>query len=619
SSMKPIRTATLAYFYGALVLLFMLAKPCFIYVQSEAVRGEVPAADMARILWHGRPLDLATAGYATAPLWLLLGLSLWFRLRGLRIVYRAYAAIVAAVVSITLVADTCLYGFWGIKLDGTIWNYLSQPGGALASVSMNYAMWAVLATVLAAAVIYALLRSIMPPTLPPCRHRGWGTALWTLMGGLLFLGIRGGVGKSTANVGMAYWTDRPFLNHAAVNPLFSVMASLQKTRNFQDECDFFSEDERARLFATLHYNTESLRPDTLLRTPRPNVLLVLMEGCGATFVHAVDSASNPSITPCLNRLAAEGIVFTECYANSFRTDRGTLCALSGFPAFPDVSVMKLPGKYGHLPSIAASLRQAGYATEFLYGGDINFTKMKGYLSATGFETILGDTHFPLEVRRTHAWGVTDGIVLDTLFNHVIAPAPDGKPRFTVCLTLASHEPWAVPFEKFPDNKRTNAMAYLDDCIGRFVQRLRSTPEWSNTLLVLLPDHGIGYPEDITPPDPRRYHIPLIWAGGALAKPMRYEKVCNQSDLAATLLAQLRLPHADFLFSRNVLAPSYTRPTAFHSWSEGIACVDSAGCTVWHLASERVIWDKPEPSASRLNAAKAYWQTAYDEVGRLNKE
>ena len=100
--------------------------------------------------------------------------------------------------------------------------------------------------------------------------------------------------------------------------------------------------------------------------------------------------------------------------------------------------------------------------------------------------------------------------------------------------------------------------------------------------------------------------------------MRYEKVCNQSDLAATLLAQLRLPHADFLFSRNVLAPSYTRPTAFHSWSEGIACVDSAGCTVWHLASERVIWDKPEPSAARLNAAKAYWQTVYDEVGRLNK-
>ena len=86
--MKPIRTATLACFYGAIVLLFMLAKPCFIYVQPATVRGEVSAAELAHIVWHGLPLDLATAGYATATLWLLLGLSRWFRLRGLRIVYR---------------------------------------------------------------------------------------------------------------------------------------------------------------------------------------------------------------------------------------------------------------------------------------------------------------------------------------------------------------------------------------------------------------------------------------------------------------------------------------------------------------------------------------------------
>lgn len=615
--MKPIRTATLAYFYGALVLLFMLAKPCFIYVQSEAVRGEVPAADMARILWHGLPLDLATAGYATAPLWLLLGLSLWFRLRGLRIVYRAYAAIVAAVVSITLVADTCLYGFWGIKLDGTIWNYLSQPGGALASVSMNYAMWAVLATVLAAAVIYALLRSIMPPTLPPCRHRGWGTALWTLMGGLLFLGIRGGVGKSTANVGMAYWTDRPFLNHAAVNPLFSVMASLQKTRNFQDECDFFSEDERARLFATLHYNTESLRPDTLLRTPRPNVLLVLMEGCGATFVHAVDSASNPSVTPCLNRLAAEGIVFTECYANSFRTDRGTLCALSGFPAFPDVSVMKLPGKYGHLPSIAASLRQAGYATEFLYGGDINFTNTNGYLLATGYERTLGDTSFPVSVRRTHDWGVTDHIAFDTLYARIMR-YPKDKPWHTGFLTLSSHEPWKVPYQRIAGDERANAMAYLDDCIGRFIDRLRQSPQWANTLVILLPDHGIPYPDTLTDADERKSHIPMIWTGGAVRAPRRIETLCNQTDLPATLLGQLGLPHDDFRFSRDILSRTYTHPSAVHAWSEGIYFKDETGITVLNLLTKPVstFREDPQPSGRRTNAAKAFLQTAYDALGEL---
>ena len=546
-------------------------------------------------------------------------IGIWVKLplKCLNIYYRGVNTLLAVLLALIFVADTVLYSFWEFKLDGTVFNYISQPGGALQSVSPLYAAGVVAAFAITAAALWVVYDRFRPKkTLPRERRRVASSLLMLLCGGLLFLGIRGGVGRSTANVGMVYYSTEQFLNHAAVNPAFSLLSTLSAGKDYASECDFFEEEERARLFDALQFGGDDTGTDSLLTTRRPNIVMILMEGCGATFVESL--GGEQGVTPCLNALANEGVLFTQCYANSFRTDRGTLCTLSGYPSFPDFSVMKQPRLSRRLPSIAASLVRAGYATEFLYGGDINFTKMKGYLSATGFETILGDTHFPLEVRRTHAWGVTDGIVLDTLFNHVIAPAPDGKPKFTVCLTLASHEPWAVPFEKFPDNKRTNAMAYLDDCIGRFVQRLRSTPEWSNTLLVLLPDHGISYPEDITPPDPRRYHIPLIWAGGSLVKPMRYEKVCNQSDLAATLLAQLRLPHADFLFSRNVLAPSYTRPTAFHSWSEGIACVDSAGCTVWHLASERVIWDKPEPSAARLNAAKAYWQTVYDEVGRLNK-
>lgn len=615
--MKHLRY--LAQQFLLLLLTFVAAKPLFLLFNGGAAHPYA-FGDVIAVMWHGLPLDVATTGYAVIPYYLLLCIGIWAKLplKCLNIYYRVVNALLAVLFALIFIADTVLYSFWEFKLDGTVFNYINQPGGALQSVSPLYAAGVVAAFAITAAALWVVYDLFRPKkTLPREQRRVASSLLMLLCGGLLFLGIRGGVGRSTANVGMVYYSTDQFLNHAAVNPAFSFLSTLSAGKDYASECDFFEEEERARLFDALQFGGDDTGTDSLLTTRRPNIIMILMEGCGATFVESL--GGEPGVTPCLNALANEGVLFTQCYANSFRTDRGTLCALSGYPSFPDFSVMKQPRLCRRLPSIAASLVRAGYATEFLYGGDINFTKMKGYLSATGFETILGDTHFPLEVRRTHAWGVTDGIVLDTLFNHVIAPAPSGKPKFTVCLTLASHEPWAVPFEKFPDNMHTNAMAYLDDCIGRFVQQLRSTPEWSNTLLVILPDHGIGYPADITPPDPRRYHIPLIWAGGALAKPMRYEKVCNQSDLAATLLAQLRLPHADFQFSRNVLAPSYTRPTAFHSWSEGIACIDSAGCTVWHLASERVIWDKPYPSASRLNAAKAYWQTAYDEVGRLNKE
>lgn len=603
-------------YYATLVVLFVIAKPCFVWAQSAEVRQGVTAGDVLRSVWHGLPLDLATAGYATAPLWLLLGVSLWRKVSGLRIIYKVYVAVIAAVLAVVWVADACLYSFWGIKLDGTVWNYLSQPQGALASVSMGYALGVVLAVLFAGLATFVLLRWQVghQPIYPATRRWAW-SGVWVLVGGLLFLGIRGGVGRSTANVGMVYYADRQFLNHIAVNPVFSIVSSIFKTRRFDKEAEFFSEAERQRLYTMLDYSPRSEDSESLLTTSRPNVLIVLMESCGGTFVHAVDSLSDPRITPNLNRLASEGVVFTRCYANSFRTDRGTVSTLSGWPAYPDVSVMKVPSLCQGLPSIARSLKRAGYSTGFLYGGDINFTNTNGYLLATGYEQTWGDTSFPVSVRRTHAWGVTDAITFDTLYHRVVS-MPEDRPWHLGFLTLASHEPWKVPYSRIKGDQVANAVAYLDDCIGRFTERLRHTPQWNNLLIVFLPDHGIGYPEGLADTDPRRSHIPLILAGGAVKGPRRITTICNQSDLAATLLGQLGLPHNDFPFSRDVLSRTYTRPSAAHTWSEGILWIDPTGYSAVNVLTKpaSVTNEHPAPSRRRANAAKAFLQTCYDALG-----
>lgn len=610
------QTLTLLRYYFTLVILFVVAKPLFILSQSHEVTGTLSVSDYFDVMTHGLPLDLATAGYASAPIWLLLALTLWVRVPKMRLIYNVYAALVASLLAVICVADACIYSFWGIKLDGTVWGYISQPEGALRSVSGGYALLVALVIVVVGVAVFSLLRRALPADLGRCRRPiGW-SALWVVMGGLLFLGIRGGVGRSTANVGMVYYSDRPFLNHAAVNPVFSIVSSLFKTRDFAAEYNFYPEARRRALFSTLEYNTQSVSPDSLLTTSRPNVLLILMEGCGGTFVHAVDSLSDPNVTPNLNRLAREGVVFIQCYANSFRTDRGTVSTLSGYPAYPDLSVMKVPALVQHLPSIARTLRGAGYSTSFLYGGDINFTGTHGYLVATGYGDTRGDTSFPVSVRRTHAWGVTDGIVLDTLYQ-MVTRQPAGRPWHIGCLTLASHEPWQVPYSRIKGDERANAMAYLDDCIGRFIDRLRRTPAWANTLVILLPDHGIGYPEGLSDSDPRRSHIPLIWTGGAVRKARTIPTLCNQSDLAATLLGQLGLSHADFRFSRDVMSRSYTRPSAAHTWSGGFLWLEPAGRTVFDLVRQPVAVSAsaPAPSAPREQRAKAYLQTIYDALGK----
>lgn len=350
----------------------------------------------------------------------------------------------------------------------------------------------------------------------------------------------------------------------------------------------------------------------LLASDKPNVLLILMEGCGGLFVNAVDSLANPDITPRLNALAREGVLFSRCYGNSFRTDRGMVCALSGYPSFPDVSVMKLPGVVNRLPGIAASLKRAGYSTQFLYGGDINFTVTNGYLLATGYERTYGDTSFPMADRRTHDWGVTDHIAFRRLLEMTREAEKEHRPWHIGMLTLASHEPWRVPYNRIPGDKVANGIAYLDSCIGDFMDSFRKTPAWNNTLVVLLPDHGIGYGDVAECTDPRRNHIPLLFCGGAVKRSLVVDKLCNQSDLPATLLGQLRLPHDEFRFSRDILSRSYTHPTAVHTWSEGMLYADTTGYTVVNFVTRphSVVADSPRPSASRLRDARAFLQTAY---------
>lgn len=662
-----IRLTFLLKFFATLVALFAAAKPFFMLFNGAVGRG-VAVRDYCAVVWHGLPLDLATAAYLTALPWLAVLLSVWTRPpRFARGLYLVYAGAISLLLSLILVGDACLYGFWGFKLDGTVFNYLDSPKGAAASVSATYLVLAVSAILLLATGCYFLLRRLCPPlpapgraarqgahepaphaeksgstaekstpsvnkstpsveksggrlnkSAPSVEKRGGGAAsrcaatlLLLIAGGLLFLAIRGGVGRSTANVGMVYYCDNQFLNHSAVNPAFSLFYSLKKAQDFGRQADYFPEAERAARMAEMRYDTLTVDPDTLLRTDRPNVLIVLMEGLGGTFMESVGGA--PGITPHLDSLAAEGVVFTRCYANSFRTDRGTVCTLSGYPSFPDVSVMKLPAKSRTLPSIAGTLARAGYRNDFLYGGDKNFTNMNSYLLGTGYHKVYGDTDFPVADRRTHAWGVTDSLTFERLYR-MVAAHPGGERWHTTFLTLASHEPWVVPYARIPGDEVANSMAYLDHCIGRFVQRIRHTAAWENLLIVFLPDHGIPWPKGLAEEDPRKWHIPMVWAGGSVKGHRVIDKICNQTDLAATLLGQMGLPHGDFRFSRDVASRTYRYPCAVHTWSAGVALIDTTGHTVYDLTSSRTIADKPQPSATRLDRAKAFLQTCYDDLG-----
>ena len=590
------RLLYLIKFYLVTVLLFVVAKIAFMLINHEG--HDFTATDMWQVVRHGLSLDLSTSLYLLIIPFLVAMVAVWADGKWTKITLRVYSIFIATMMMLAFVADTSLYPFWGFKLDASCLQYLESPTEAGASVSGLYLTVRFIVLLIGIWLVYRLYKCIPLWSNRP-RYRRISTLGGVLLIPLIVIGIRGGLDESTTNIGQVYYSQDQFLNHAAVNPVFSFLASYEKTASDNTNYDYYQAEECNKLLAGL-YPTESIIGDTLLNTQRPNVVVILLESCGEIF---------QEVMPNFNHLKREGIWFSNCYGNSFRTDRGTVCALSGYPSFPTTSVMKIPKKAGTLPSIAKTLQKEGYTTSYLYGGDINFTNMRSYLIATGWEKLHWKADYTSEEQRSAEWGVRDDITFKTLFDQICAS--DTTRHFLMGYsTLSSDEPWDVPIQKY-DDKEKNAFSYLDDCIGKFVSQLKATPYWRDLLIVMIPDHGVNY-KDIDETRQVRNHIPMLWVGGAVKAPKEIKTICNQTDLPATLLGQMGFPHGEFTFSRDVTSQNYTKPLAFHSFTNGFSIVDSTGFTVVDLNIDQVIVDQSKDSQHHMQLGKAILQvTAKD--------
>ena len=598
--------------FCATVVMMAVQKPVFMaYYAVEAsgagFRGWID------VLRHGLTLDLTVAGYVTVLPILVTLLSLWISLpeRLWRGVLTTWFVLVAVATAVIFAVDVALYEHWGFRIDSTVLIYLTDPEEAMASVDFWLGVrQTLLAVVYAAGMIWGYRRIL---GIFDGRAVGWqfaalGSVAVVMLAGFDFLAIRGGTGASVANVSKVYFSPTQFLNHAATNPVFSFLASLGDRVNYADEYPFFEEPVRAAKFDALRGNGPAGGPtEPVLNTSRPNVVIVILESFARTVMDA--EVDGEPVMPYMQRLKREGIWFENFFANSFRTDRGEVAILSGFPAQTRMSIMKLPAKSRNLPSVARSLAGAGYATSFAYGGDLNFTNQASYMYATGWQELTWqkDLHFGTPAAD---WGYDDALMCDWFADRVIALNDAGKPFLAGLLTLSSHTPFDVPYSKF-DDKVLNAMAFSDECVGKMIDRLKASPAWKDLLVVLVADHGYPYPRTLTYNEPLRHRIPMIWTGGAVAEPRVVEEYAAQIDIAATLLAQLGIAHGDFDYSKDIFAPTPPRKFAYYTFNDGFGVVDASGEAVWDATGDRVV---TATNPELLDIGRTMLQTTYVDIG-----
>lgn len=448
------------------------------------------------------------------------------------------------------------------------------------------------------------------------RKAGW--LAMVLLTALLFLPIRGGVTVSAMNTGKAYFSENQTLNHAAVNPVLSFMENIAHQEDFAHQYRFMNDGVVHATFRRFVRGKApaGTHPVSVLCTdslPHPDIYLIILESFSDTLTRI------KGVTPHLNSLKRQGLYFSRFYANSFRTDRGLVAILMGYPAPATVSLMKFPRKTATMPSLAAHLKRAGYGLNYYYGGDADFTNMRSFLINQGFEHITEDADFPV-TERLSKWGVPDHLLFAKAKADLSAQASAGhrdintrRPAFTVIQTSSSHEPFDVPYHHLSD-PILNAFAYADASLGGFISYLKASGRWNQSLVIIVPDHLGAWPRNADSFKTWRFHVPLIWTGGMIKRPEVVPVYGSQQDIAATVLGQLGINHSDMTFSKDLFSDAFHH-SAFFMMNDGFGLIDDDNTVIYDNKLQRVRVDTGRLRGKNIKNGKATAQVLFDDIAR----
>lgn len=602
----------LVYFLGLLLFFQCIQRPLFILYNRKECDSPIHLRDFYDMERHGLRSDLIVASYFTAIPMIAAVVQTMVPVTFLNGFLLTYNIILAVVLGIATIVDTALYPFWKFKLDASVLPYLKSIKGACASVSAAYIATAVTCVLVMMSFCFIWLQAtvILSACNPPFMARGVGQTLLSLLvfvvsAGLLFVMIRG-LGRRPNNPSVSFYSNVLFFNHCALNPVYSFIYSLSVNDKIEGAFRAFDDETCHREFAQL-FPGDTFPDDKLFNTDRPNVLFIIWESLSARFVGELGGMKD--VTPNIDRLSHEGVLFTRVDCNSFRTDRGLVALLSGYLAQPTTSVIRMTKKVPNLPALPRKFKDAGYDTMAVHGGDLTIFHKGEYYLTVGHDRVVGDKELPKGL-HTGKWGIHDGDVLDWIYDDIMDKTARGRRWYTTFQTLSSHEPWIVPYSRLANDPISNTFAYVDDAIGRLVDRLKKTPAWDNLLIVITGDHGCNTGQYL--PADRYAHIPLLMIGGAVKAPRRIDTIMSQTDTAATLLGQLGMPHDEFIFSRDVMADSYRYPFGFHTFVNGFMFRDATGHTTYDNVSQSAT-DSPDPD--REHKGRIILQYLYEDLAK----
>jgi phosphoglycerol transferase MdoB-like AlkP superfamily enzyme len=565
------------------------------------------------IFLHGLYLDVSFSAYISIfPFLLFLLQSI---IKNLRIgkVLSVYTIFLVILISFLTVADLEMYRAWGFRLDSTALLYLKSPAEMTASASSAPIAILVIAFILLTGFFSWLYLSLFAKVISsPVNSIKILPVIFSLFLFLfLFVPIRGGFQQIPINQSDVYFSDKIFANHAAVNLPWNLVHSIFK-RDFNREnpYHYFSEPVARQYLDSLYVPSKNLPPEILI-TKRPNIIFIILESYTSKFIGCL--GGEQGVTPYIDKIAKEGMLFTHIYASGDRSEKGLVALLSGYPTQTTTSIVKTPSKTETLPHLNKILEQQGYHSSYYYGGELAFANIKSYLLNAGYDRLISKYNFDKKDYNSK-WGVHDDVLLNRFIHDL---KTEKQPFFSTLFTLSSHEPYEIPFKpEFKGNDETtqfkNSFNYTDKVIGNFIEQAKTQSWWNNTLIIMVADHGHRLPGNYSNDHPSKFKIPLILTGGALKlKNTVNNSIGSQTDIAFTLLQQMGLNTHAFKWSKNLLDTT-ARQFAFYIFNDGFGFVTSAGSITFDNVSRKIIYRDKGATVEQLNTGKAYMQLSFED-------
>ncbi len=524
----------------------------------------------------GFRLDAVVASYLVLPIGLLLLLKA-FKIREeiFKRISFMYFYILSMLISLVNIVDIFIFREFNTHVNFlTVSSYVVQKD-SMSFIFEEYPIFWVAVVLLLltwlVSTIYARVRDRIEDK-PATLITGFAGVFVSIL--VLGISLRGGWQERPIDWGHAMFSKDFISNQTALNPLFffgrsyvqfSSASSTQELINFYDDADAFRltrqllEAPRAEF---LNENTMLRRNDSSIEKPYNIILFILESHTGAFSGYIREDSS--SITPNLDRMANQGIAFTNCYANGKRSAHGISSILMSWPNLPGLPLISRMESVNEAPSLGTTLQGIGYETIFMYGGDAQFDNMKGFVTANGFDRIIERNDFPGSQEGTK-WGIYDHHV----FDHTLEVLDQAsKPIFLTLFTTSNHQPWTIPpeyEEKIPVYSDTlynrgkvhRSMSYVDLVLGEFMDKASGMDWYDNSIFVFIADHSLSVARDQLQ-GMRNAHIPfVIYAPGLPLEARRIDMPVSQVDVAPTLLGLIDYSQPYTFFGQDVLSSDST--------------------------------------------------------------